>query len=119
MKAIQLFVRCYAEQRGTQWQAFCLDFNLAAQADSFDEAKKKLEAQIDEYVYDALAGEDRAHASVLLRRKAPLTLRARYQAYRWGWRLRGLFPGGGGDGTASGGHRPFKEIVPLVPAGSR
>lgn len=119
MNAAQLFVRCFAERRGTQWQAFCLDFNLAAQADSFDEAKKKLEAQIDEYVHDALAGEDRAHAGTLLvRRKAPFSIRARYQAYRWAWRLRGLFPGDG-DGGTRGGHRPFNELLPLAPSSSR
>ncbi|MGQ0595444.1 MAG: DUF1902 domain-containing protein [Gammaproteobacteria bacterium] len=71
MKPTQLLLRCYAEKVGDQWQAFCLDLSLAAQGDTFAEVEHKLDAMIAEYVYDALAGEDRAYAKQLLARRAP------------------------------------------------
>ncbi|MGH8473068.1 MAG: hypothetical protein ACREVJ_11560, partial [Gammaproteobacteria bacterium] len=67
----QLLLRCYAEKVGDQWQAFCLDLSLSAQGDTFMEVKDKLEAMVAEYVYDALAGEDRDYAEHLLARRAP------------------------------------------------
>lgn len=71
MQKAKLLVRCYAEKEGDLWVAICLDFNLAAQADSYAEARRKLHDQILEYVYDAMAGEDVEHAAYLLRRRAP------------------------------------------------
>jgi hypothetical protein len=59
----------------------CLDFNLAAQGDSFEEAKSKLEAMIADYVYDALAGEDKPYAAQLLARRAPLSFWLKYYFY--------------------------------------
>jgi hypothetical protein len=78
MNPSQLILKCYAEQEEGVWVAVCLDFNLAAQGDSFDEVKKKLESMIEEYVYDALVGEDRAYAGQLLTRRAPLSSWVRY-----------------------------------------
>ena len=60
-----------------QWVAYCLDLNLAAQSDTFKDAKIRLEAQIRGYVAD-LNGVDKAHAEYLLSRRAPLNLWARY-----------------------------------------
>ncbi len=54
MNAKQLIVECYAEQEGDCWVAVCLNFILAAQGDSFEEVKAKLEAMIKEYVYKDL-----------------------------------------------------------------
>jgi predicted RNase H-like HicB family nuclease len=70
VKPTDLVLRCYAEKAGDQWQAFCLDFCLAAQGDTLSEAKEKLESMIAEYVYDALAGEDRDFGPQLLSRRA-------------------------------------------------
>ena len=78
IKPSRLVLRCYAEKVDNQWQAFCLDFTLAAQADSFEQARRKLEKMILAYVYDALAGEDRQHAGELLTRRAPLKYWAKY-----------------------------------------
>jgi hypothetical protein len=75
---ISLLVRCFAVEEAGQWQAFSLQFGLAAQADSFPEAKQKLESMIDSYLFDALAGEDRKHASELLARRAPASVYLRY-----------------------------------------
>lgn len=71
MKPTQLLLRCYAEKVGDQWQAFCLDLSFAAQAGTFAEVKDKLDAMVFEYVFDALAGEDRDYAEQLLIRRAP------------------------------------------------
>jgi hypothetical protein len=76
---IKLVVRCVAQSVDeSQWQAFSLEFGLAAQADSFVEARSKLDGMIQDYLYDALVGEDREHAAELLSRKAPWWVFARY-----------------------------------------
>lgn len=80
----QLFLRCYAEKVGNQWQAFCLDLSLAAQGDTFAEVKDKLDAMVAEYAYDALVGEDREYAEQLLTRRAPLR---DWLKYYWYWVL--------------------------------
>ncbi|PPK76687.1 uncharacterized protein DUF1902 [Methylobacter tundripaludum] len=78
MNPKQLIIKCYAECEGGVWVALCLDFNLAAQGDSFEDAKAKLEAMIKEYVYDALEGEDKIYASQLLSRRAPFSAWFKY-----------------------------------------
>lgn len=93
MKGYPVVFRCYAEKDGDQWVAFCIDLTLAAQADSFPEARQKLHEQIDGYLYDAIAGEDQEFAGQLLSRKAPLRYRAKYHLYsamnglRNGWKV--------------------------------
>jgi len=109
MDAIQtrnLMLRCYANKDGDQWQAFCIDLCLAVQGESFADVRQKLENQMVEYVYDALAGEDREFAEQLLNRKAPF---AQIVTYHWiGLMHRfGIFR----DGI----HKLFKEPMPLVP----
>ncbi|MEK7261121.1 MAG: DUF1902 domain-containing protein [Pseudomonadota bacterium] len=81
IRPVSLILRCYADKEGNQWQAFCLDLSLAAQASSFEEAKHKLERMIGEYVYDALVGEDKVHADALLNRRAPLSYWLKYHWY--------------------------------------
>ena len=103
---IHLVLRCYAVREEGQWQAVCLDLCLGSQADSFEVAKSRLEAMIYDYIYDALAGEDKAFADQLIPRRAPLGQWLKYYGYvirsRMGavrdevWRL-------------------FTQAVPLVP----
>ena len=100
----QLIVKCYAEQEGDCWVAVCLSFNLAAQGDSFDEVKIKLEAMLAEYVYDALAGEDKPYAAQLLSRRAPLSSWIRYYVIK----LK--------IAVLHSAERVFDEIMPLIPA---
>lgn len=78
MRPNTLILRCFAEKIGDQWQAFCLDFDLAVQGNSFRDVRKRLDAMIRDYVRDALVGEDRDYADQLLRRRAPLSLWLRY-----------------------------------------
>lgn len=77
MQAIKLTVRCMAWCERGQWVAACIDFTLAAQASSLEDAKRKLHAQIASYVSDAMT-VDQMHAEQLLSREAPVRDRLRY-----------------------------------------
>ncbi len=71
MNTKDLIIKCYAKQDNGLWVAVCLDFCLAAQGDSFIEAKNKLEEQITFYVEEAL--QDKEYGAQLLSRRAPLS----------------------------------------------
>ena len=71
MHPAQLVMRCYAENDGDSWFAICLDLNVYARADSFEEARARLEDRVSEYVNEALT-IDAAHAATLLNRRAPV-----------------------------------------------
>jgi hypothetical protein len=104
MKAHELILHCFAEQKGNQWQAFCLELGLAAQADTFEAARSKLESMIVSYVEDAMVGEDRAFGADLLTRRAPLTDWLKYYVHAARKRLLGL-----------AAWHPFREVLPLHP----
>ena len=99
MKTDQLILKCYIDEEEGAWVAVCLDFNLAAQAESPSAARKKLEAMILSYVTEALT-VDREYADQLLSRKAPWPAWIKYY-----WRR--LLPNH--DST-------FREVMPLRPA---
>jgi 1,4-dihydroxy-2-naphthoyl-CoA synthase len=44
MNTNDLILHCFADKSGDQWQAFCLDLTLAAQGDTFEDARAKLDA---------------------------------------------------------------------------
>lgn len=81
MKSNDLLVKCMAWREGDLWIAACLDFTLAAQAYSLDEARAKLHEQIASYVREAMT-IDSAHADDLLSRKAPLDDQLRYAFWK-------------------------------------
>jgi predicted RNase H-like HicB family nuclease len=60
------------EQEG-YWAAYCLDFTLYAVGDTPEEAMTKLRVIVDEYLVDALIGDDQPYAKELLNRRAPWT----------------------------------------------
>jgi hypothetical protein len=70
--------RCFAERKETQWQAFCVDLNLAVQGDTFPIVKQKLDEMVRSYVHLALENDDDQVRSDMLDRPAPLALRSRY-----------------------------------------
>jgi len=109
MRPEQLIIRCYAVRKRSCWVAFCLDLTLAAQGETFEQAKASLDAQIREYVHDALAGEDRPHAPYLLSRRAPVGEWIKYYAVR---ALAYLQRRSGQQRT----RELFQEVVPVVPA---
>ncbi len=105
-----LFLRCLGQRDGDQWVIVCLDFDLAAQAESFDRARDLLEAQIKSYVRDAMVGPDRAHAEYLMSRRAPFSLWAKYYLTLVRETLRPTF-----KPTVRREHA-FRENMPLAPA---
>jgi predicted RNase H-like HicB family nuclease len=72
---------CIAAGHDDDWEAFCLDYNLAVQGRSFEEVKRDLLIAIDMYVQAALEEPEPAR-SQLLSRRAPFFVRL-----KWAWRL--------------------------------
>jgi hypothetical protein len=71
LKLKSLVLRCYAEQDNDgSWFAICLDLNVYARGDDFQEVQNKLSRRIHEYVSEAL-GEDSQYIGSLIPRKAP------------------------------------------------
>ena len=70
-------LRCYAKKEGSDWVAVCIDLSLAAQAESLQVAKEKLESMITTYVDEAL-NEHKEFAHQLLSRKAPFSQQLTY-----------------------------------------
>ena len=77
MKKQKRVFRCYAKHTGGLWVACCIDLTLAAQAETLTEAKRKLHAQMVDYIREAYT-IDRAHTAALMNRKAPLVSRLEY-----------------------------------------
>lgn len=74
-----IWVRSYGERLPNgQWQAFCVTFNLAVQADSMREAQVKLQGMVDDYLKDAVAEKDPVQAKYLLSRRASPYFWAKY-----------------------------------------
>ena len=71
-------LRCFAEKRGQQWQAFCLELNLAVQADTLKDAEHKLHDMVRSYVKLAMEQNDAKHQRDMLFRPAPLSIQLRY-----------------------------------------
>lgn len=82
MKPNELILHCYAKKEDDYWIGLCLDFDLAVQAESCEEVHQKLIEQIHSYLEDALSGEDRPQANVLLQRKAPMIEWLKYYLWR-------------------------------------
>lgn len=108
MKPDCLLLRVYGEKSEGQWSLINLEFSLAAQADTFEEAKAILESQIREYVNDALTGEDRDHAFVLLHRRAPFKYFVKFWLGKHFPSLLTMFVAG-----QQGHEQAFEEPMPL------
>lgn len=63
-------LHCIIKKHDSYWSARCLDFSLYATGDTQEEAKTKLIDEIDDYLFDAIEGEEKDHAAYLLLRKA-------------------------------------------------
>ena len=101
-------LRCYAQRDAPGvWVALCLDFDLAAQGETFEDARNHLDGMITEYVADALTGPDHDHAATLLNRRAPWRYWLRYYALSLVQWMRGQRPAG---------RQSFQETLPLAVA---
>ncbi len=70
-------LHCIATKEGDQYTAMCLDFCLAAQSESLEEANEKLKDQIKSYIKDAMDC-DKKNQQYLLGRRAPDEYWAKY-----------------------------------------
>jgi hypothetical protein len=74
-------VVCIATGDYHEWEAFCLDFDLAVRGRSFEEVKGDLSHAIHVYI-DKTLDEPQPVRSQLLSREAPFSVRL-----TWAWRL--------------------------------
>ena len=67
-------LRCYAEGHGGEWEAICLNLDIAVQGSSFEEVYESLNTAITLYVetVEALPADERAR---LVERPVPLGVR--------------------------------------------
>lgn len=106
MRPKHLLLRCYAKKdENNQWNAFCIDFGLAAQGESLEEVIIKMKDMIEEYLYDALVGDDVEFVEQLLSRRAPFKQIITYHYYDLMFRI-GMLK----DGV----HALFKTPMPMV-----
>ena len=77
---------CYAWSSTDGWEAICVDFDVAAQADSLEEVRNGLFDAIDTLLSYAEELPE-SEKSRLLNRKAPLGLRLKLAALHWISRL--------------------------------
>ncbi len=68
---------CYAEGRPGNWEAVCLDFDLAVQGGSFDEVYKELNESISMYLEYVKSLPEEEHLQ-FLSRKVPFNLRLKF-----------------------------------------
>ncbi len=69
-------ILCYAERSGNEWEAFCVDFDLAVQGTSFREVQTKLHDQIHLFL-ETVEELPESERRKLLGRRMPLKERAR------------------------------------------
>lgn len=69
--------RCYAEGRPGDWEAICLDLDIAVQGHSLPEVFDSLEKAVTMYL-EEVAKLPEAEQAALLDRRAPLSCRLRF-----------------------------------------
>jgi hypothetical protein len=85
-------LRCYAEGREGDWEAICLDLDIAVQGRSFEEVFRSLQEGISLYL-ESVADLPPEEGRDLLHRPAPFQVRFKFLAHA----LRGLFPDSDGN----------------------
>lgn len=105
MNSANLVLRCYAKKDGDSWVAVCIDLGLAAQGDSLQDVKLKLESMTMSYVRDAVT-VDREYADQLLNRRAPLSQVISYHFIKYRNKI----------GKFKDSFKTFIEVLPLVPS---
>lgn len=99
----KLVLRCYGSRLASGgWHGICLNFNLAAEAETVEELKIKLHEMIESYIEAVLDTNDSDSIPILLSRRAPLLDWLKYYVLRLAISIRD-FP----DNIT------FKELVPF------
>lgn len=75
-------LRCYAYGGGTEWQALCVDLDIAVQGVSFDEARSSLATAIDMYL-ETVADLPAEERTAFLARRSPWHVRVRFAIMAW------------------------------------
>jgi predicted RNase H-like HicB family nuclease len=88
----QRSLRCYAEGRDGDWEAICLDLDIAVQGNSFEEVFRSLQDAISLYL-KSVTGLPPEERRDLLHRPAPFPVRFKFLAHA----LRALLPDSDGD----------------------
>jgi predicted RNase H-like HicB family nuclease len=70
-------LRCYAEGRDGEWEAICLEFDIAVQGETFEQVFHDLKEAIHLYVESVLELPV-VDQKRLLHRPAPMSLRIKY-----------------------------------------
>ena len=78
-----LVLRCYGHKtKADKWYGVCIDLNIAAEASTPDQLKKKLNDQINSYIDAVLDTDDHDSIPELLSRKAPIQDRLKYHSIK-------------------------------------
>jgi predicted RNase H-like HicB family nuclease len=85
-------LRCYAEGRDGDWEAICLDLDIAVQGRSFEEVFSSLQKAISLY-FESVNDLPSHEQPSLLSRRVPLSIRFKFLAHA----LRGMFADSDGD----------------------
>ncbi len=85
-------VRCYAKGRDGDWEAICLDLDIAVQGGSFEEVFRALNEAIALHL-EAVVALPESERGPLLERPAPLSVRLQFLGYA----IRSLFTRRDGD----------------------
>jgi len=72
MKPSNLVLSCYGYKANGMWTALCLDFNIAAEAETPEQLKVKMHDMIESYIETALDTDDNGSVASLMLRRAPL-----------------------------------------------
>ena len=81
--------RCFAWGGGTEWQALCIDLDIAVQGTSFEEVEASLATAIEMYL-DAVSRLPSEEQARLLSRRVPWHVRVGLASRAW---LYGIFGG--------------------------
>ena len=92
-------VTCYAWGKPGDWEAICVDLDIAAQGASFEQARSELGDAVETFL-DYIADLPEIEQAVMLKRKAPLSLRIRLELLSRAYALRALLK----RRTGSSGH---------------
>ena len=95
-------LHCYAEGRDGEWEAICLDLDIAVQGRSFEEVFASLQEAIAVYL-ETVAELQPEERRSLLKRSAPLSVRLKFLTHA----VRGLF-------SDDGDHHRHQFTMPLA-----
>jgi predicted RNase H-like HicB family nuclease len=84
-------LHCYAEGQDGEWEAICLDLDIAVQGRSFEEVFASLQEAIALYL-ETVADLPPSERRPLLHRSSPLSVRLKFLTHA----VRGLFSDGDG-----------------------